>query len=121
MNGTRLNLPDANASTGASGSSGPPKFGRNATPLAAWASMICAGVFARRQATIVAGSVQPAAVANDVLREIAVSWLMTPQPPMLWTIPREKSPAAVGEAPSQQTEPAPADWPAIVTRLGSPP
>src|SRR4051794_37928886 len=32
MNGTRLNLPDAKASTGANGSSAPPAFGRRATP-----------------------------------------------------------------------------------------
>lgn len=70
--------------------------------------MISAGAFARRHATIVPGSEQPAAVANDVPRAIAVSWLISPHVP-LWMTARANNPAAVGEAASQQTPPAPAD------------
>src|SRR4051812_14926078 len=82
--------------------------------------MIWAGVLSRRQATTVFGSVQPAALANDVPRANAVSCDI-PQMVALWITDRAKSPAAVGEAVSQHTEVAPADCPAIVTRFGSPP
>src|SRR3954471_22090179 len=121
MNGTRLNLPEAKASAGACGSSAVPEFGRSCTPATAWASMISAGVLARRHATIAAGWAPPAAAANVVLRWTSVAWSTTPQAPMLWTIARANRPAALGEAPNQQVEPAPADWPAIVTLVGSPP
>jgi hypothetical protein len=41
--------------------------------------------------------------------------------PPLWMAARAKSPADPGDARCAQTEAPPADWPASVTRAGSPP
>src|SRR3954447_8720632 len=112
MNGTRLNRPEENACSGGSGWAAPPTTGRQATPLVACASITADGDFARRQAVIVAASVQPMAAANDRPRVTAVSWLITARSPMLWTAAGPNTPRGGGEGGSQQTDPAPADWPA---------
>src|SRR4051794_19949150 len=82
----------------------------------------------RRQATRIVSSVHPAAcakltpVCSVVARDAAAAALVDrhgSEP--LSMIARRKYPLADGAASRPQTLPAPADWPAIVTRLGSPP
>src|SRR5689334_1950756 len=115
--GTRANRPDSTASSGGIGSDRVPLVSCGEKPVVS--SSAPAGL-PRRQATTVAGSVQPAFAAHVVpAASVAASGRAEHEP--LWIIAAENSPREPGEVRCPQTDQPPADSPPIVTRRGSPP